>query len=160
VPLKTPDRLPGVRDEEGIIFETTGVATAAGEIRFTGTRFSMFDTAEYDPATGSGLSTAQHKALLDLVHFIEGPADGWASGTFEEILPAGDPFPTSDIWYEDNTKAKKIVENTTTYNANKTINVDTWKIYDTDGTTVLITLLDTYVYSGGVFPYQITRTWS
>ena len=50
---KTPDRSPGVSDEEGVDFETTGLASAGGQLRYTGTRFSMFDNVgEFDPRLG------------------------------------------------------------------------------------------------------------
>lgn len=101
-----------------------------------------------------------HKTMRDLAHFVEsGPADGFASGAYEEILPDGDPFPTSDIWYESAAKAKKIVSLDTTYNANKTINTEVWKTYDIDGITPLVTMTDTYGYSG-IFVSSVARTWS
>lgn len=102
---------------------------------------------------------AKHKALRDLIHFVDnGPADGFASGAFYEQTPAT-AFPTSGIWYTDNTKVDKIVELTVTYNANNTIATEVWKMYDTDGSTVLVTLTDTHVYSG-VFLSNTTRTWA
>ena len=109
--------------------------------------------------SSGGITESQHKALRDLIHFVDGPADGWATGLYFEQLPSGDPFPTSGIWYESSGKTKKIVEQTVAYNANRTINTDTHKIYDTDGSTVLVTLVDTYAYTG-VFIDTVTRTWS
>jgi len=44
-----------------------------------------------------------------------------------------------------------------TYNANKTINTSEWKMYDTDGSTVLATVTDTFSYSG-IFSTGQTRT--
>jgi hypothetical protein len=107
---------------------------------------------------GGGITEAQHKVLRHLIHFIEdGPAEGFASGAYEETLPAADPFPTSIIWWESSSKLKKIVEETVTYNSNKTINTDQWKVYDTDGSTVLATVTDTFAYSG-IFVTSRTRT--
>ncbi len=52
---KTPDRKAGVSDEEGTDYEATGVATAEGQVRYTGTRFSLYDdVGEYDPRGGAG----------------------------------------------------------------------------------------------------------
>ena len=36
---------------------------------------------------------------------------------------------------------------------------EVWKMYDTDGTTVLVTLTDAITYSG-VFEATRTRTWA
>jgi hypothetical protein len=67
---KTPDRSPGPSDEEATLYEDTGLSTTEGEVRYTGTRFSLFDnTGEFDPRTGgSGITEAQHEVLDTLVH--------------------------------------------------------------------------------------------
>lgn len=158
---KTPDRTPGVADEEGIILSDEGVfATVQGEIRYHNGRFSMFDSGvgEYDPASGSGLSASQHKALKDLIHFIKcGPADGWTSGAVE--VRNGTPWLEDVTWYTDATKTNKIVDFTITRNTNKTVATKVWRLYDTDGSTVLVTLTDTFSHSG-VFTTGRTRTWA
>src|SRR5436190_1833013 len=42
------------------------------------------------------LRKADHPGLRQLIHFIEhGPAEGFASGAYRELLPAASPFPTS-----------------------------------------------------------------
>ena len=111
-------------------------------------------------AGSGGLTVAQHKTLRQLIHFIDsGPADGFpASGVNREISyptsPAS-PFPSSVIWYEDAGKTKKIVELTITRNANQTPSSEVWKMYDTDGTTVLLTVTDTISYNGIL---ETTRT--
>lgn len=109
----------------------------------------------------SFVTFTDHKTLRQLIHLAEegGPWDGFPSGLFQEILPTGNPFPTSAIWWESPAKLKKIVEETVTYNANKTINTDEWKVYDTDGVTVLATATDTFSYSG-VFVTSVDRTFS
>lgn len=49
---KTPDRSPGPLDEEAIYFESTSEATTVGEVRYTGSYFSFYDSdGEYDPRT-------------------------------------------------------------------------------------------------------------
>lgn len=104
------------------------------------------------------LSEDAHAALRTLAHFIyEGPAEGFASGAYKETLPIEDAFPTSEIWYTSSAKTHKIVELTVTYNDNRTINTEEWKVYATDGSTVLATVTDTIVYSG-VFESSRTRT--
>ena len=72
-------------------------------------------------AGAGGITVAGHKALQDLIHFIDdGPADGWASGSFKELLPAANPFPTQEIWWTTSGKTHKIVSLDITRNANKT----------------------------------------
>jgi hypothetical protein len=157
---KTPDRSPGVSDEEGIILSNEGVlATVVGEIRYNGSRFSLKDvTGEYDPRSGGGgISEVQHNALRQLIHFInDGPTDGFASGSFKESEAV--VFPTYEIWWESSSKLKKIVSLDTTWTGPK-ITGEVWKIYDTDGSTVLVTVTDAIAYSG-IFEASRTRTWA
>lgn len=78
------------------------------------------------------------------------------TGLFEETLPLANPFPTSEIWWTDSGKTIKVIEVTTTYNGNKTVNTEEFKVYHADG-TLRKTVLDTYTYSG-VFVKDRTRT--
>jgi len=104
-----------------------------------------------------GLTIEAHKTVRQLIHFIdEGPAEGFASGAYKEILPTGNPFPTSIIWWESSSKLKKIVEKTITWSGASPTTI-TWKIYDTDGTTWLWEVSDAISYSG-VFETTRTRT--
>lgn len=103
---------------------------------------------------GGGITADQHKTLRQLIHFIDdGPAEGFDSGAYREILPAGNPFPTSVTWYVDDTKAEKIVEKTISYTGAFPTTI-TWKVYDTDGSSVLATVTDTITYSG---PFEVSR---
>jgi hypothetical protein len=109
-------------------------------------------------AAGSGITVEEHKILRHLIHFIdEGPAGGFASGAFKEVLPAADPFPTQIIWWESSSKLQKIVEKIITRNANQTPATVQWKMYDTSGVTVLVTVTDTISYSG-IFELSRTRS--
>lgn len=105
------------------------------------------------------LTKASHAALRQLIHLSDegGPFEEFASGAYMETLPAGNIFPTSATWYTDATKTKKIVEELVTYNGNNLIDTDTWRVYDTDGVTVLATTVDTITYSG-VVETSRTRT--
>jgi len=104
-----------------------------------------------------GLTASEHKILRQLIHFIEdGPAEGFVSGAYKETLPSGDPFPTSEIWWESSLKLKKIVELTTTWSG-VTITQEVWEVYNTDGITVLATVTDVISYSG-IFETSRTRT--
>ena len=119
--------------------------------------FRFYDGATTITLGGSGISEAQHKALRDLIHFIDdGPADGFASGAFKENTYTGIRL-TSSIWYTDIAKASKIVETNYTYTGIRITSAE-WKMYDTDGSTVLVTLTDAYAYSG-IRLISKTRTW-
>jgi hypothetical protein len=157
---RTPDRFPGEREDEGLLLiPDTIVPLINGEMRYvTGVGFRFFDEGVEKGLTGTGISEAQHKTLRQLVHLAEegGPYEGFTSGAYQETLPAANPFPTSIIWWTSAAKTDKIVEETITYNANKTIATDEWKVYDIDGSTVLATVTDTISYSS-VFETSRTR---
>ena len=126
------------------------------------TRDSSNNMEFKDPTAGTKLlkdllSSTSHQALRQLIHFIDnGPATGFASGAYREVTPSANPFPTAVIWYDDNTKAKKLVEKLTSYTGPNPTQIQ-WKMYDTDGTTVLATVTDAITYSG-VFETSRTRT--
>lgn len=156
----TPDRRPGplIEDEEIRLVSNATGPTVAGAFNYDGTSFQMRDaTGVFDPRTGgSGLTPAQHEALRQLIHFIDdGPANGFPSGSYKEATPTG-PFPTAEIWWESSAKLKKIVSLDTTWTG-ATITQEVWKVYDTDGSTVLATVTDAISYSG-VFETSRTRT--
>lgn len=97
------------------------------------------------------LTSSQHAPIRQLIHFIDdGPAEGFASGAFKETHNSF--FPTASIWYTDSSKADKIVEKTINRSApsgsNLKPNPITWKMYDVDGSTVLVTVQDDITYSG------------
>lgn len=158
--VTTPDRFPGAREEEEVKLDPASLdPPSVGGVRLVSGDFRMRDNfGVFNPREGgTGVTEATHKTLRQLIHFIDsGPAEGFVSGAFQEILPAADPFPTSYIWWTSAAKTAKIVELTLTRNVTKTPNVETWKIYDTDGTTVLATVADTWTYSG-VIPLSRTR---
>jgi hypothetical protein len=103
-------------------------------------------------ASGSGITEAQHKALLQLIHFIdEGPAEGFATGATKTVT--GTVFPTQVLWKRAD--ATKLVEQNLTWTGVVPTTIE-WKIYAADGTTVLATVTDTVAYSG-VFETGRTR---
>jgi hypothetical protein len=117
------------------------------------------NTGVFDPRT---VWKSAHAAVRHLIHFIdEGPAEGFASGAYKEVI--GGAFPTSVIWWESSSKLKKIVEKIITRSGGGATNVKptpiVWKVYDTDGSTVLATVSDAITYSG-VFETARTRTIS
>lgn len=111
----------------------------------------------YDSSTTTGVAQVDHRTLRHLVHFIDdGPACGFASGAVRETLPAGSPFPTSEVWWTDGTKTKKIVE-LAIVRTGVFPTTETWRMYAQDGTTVLCTVVDSISYSG---PFETGRTRS
>lgn len=108
------------------------------------------------------LTAETHKYVRQLIHLADGvggPFEGFSTGAYRETLPAASVFPTSIIWYDDISKAKKIVEKTISYNTNKTVSLVSWQVYDTDGFTVLATVSDTPTYTG-IFEDNRTRAIS
>ena len=161
---KTPDRFPGEEGVEGLNFDVADTAPdAEGEIRYHDGYFKGYDSEGIiNFRGGGGITEAQHRILRQLIHFIdEGPAEGFSSGAYKEVLPSGGPFPTSIIWWESSSKLKKLIEKTITRSGGgATIVTPTpivWKIYDTDGSTVLAEVSDAVVYSA-VFETSRTRT--
>lgn len=155
----TPDRYPGVREEERVRFTDPpqeigeiGYDSASGELQAWDAVGGPFNIR----SGGSGITAEQHRILRQLIHFIgDGPAEGFVSGAYKETLPLGSVFPTSEIWWEANSKLKKIVELLTTWTG---INIteEKWKVYDTDGTTVLWTVTDAITHTG-IFEIDRTR---
>lgn len=143
----TPDRRPGPLDEdEGINLEPQAIApTVNGEFRYVaGLGFRFFEEGVEKGLSGTGITEAQHKVLLNLIHFIdEGPAEGFASGATKTIV--GTVFPTQILWKRAD--ATKLVEQNITWTASKPTTIQ-WKMYAANGTTVLATVTDTISYSG------------
>lgn len=154
----TPDRFPGTREEDELELKpASSDPTVVGAMRSVSGRFRLRDdVGVFDPReAASGISETSHRTIRQLIHFIDsGPASGFASGAYEEIT--GGVFPTAYTWWESVSKLKKIVELLVTRNANQTPATEAWKVYDTDGTTVLATVTDTWAYSG-VTPTSRTR---
>jgi len=109
------------------------------------------------PGGGGGITEPQHKALRDLIHFIDdGPADGFPSGAVKDVTYSG-AFPTGVDWWEDATRTQRIVDLAITYSGAFPTS-EQWRMYDTDGVTVLVTLTDAITYAGA-FETSRTRTW-
>lgn len=154
----TPDRKAGALVEnEEIRFETDSGASPSQNGAMTydpGTgAFKLRDAVgTFDPRASSGVTEAAHKALLQLIHFIdEGPAEGFASGATKTTT--GTVFPTQELWRRAD--STKLVEVNITWTGAVPTTVQ-WKIYAADGTTVLATVTDTITYAG-VFETSRTR---
>lgn len=107
-------------------------------------------------AGGSGIPEAQHKVLRHLVHLAEGggPFDGFSSGAYRETVNVPDsPLVASVTWYASAAKTAKILEKNITYSGVLPITIE-YKVYDTDGMTVLATSTDTITYANG---FEVSR---
>ena len=148
------------RTQDLYLIDMTGgsLPTEEGQVRYINTDILAFVNGSVVSLTagGSGITAAQHQILRQLIHFIDdGPASGFTSGAYKETTPTG-PFPTSEIWWESSAKLKKIVSLDTTWSG-ATITQEVWKVYATDGSTVLATITDAISYTG-VFETSRTRT--
>lgn len=160
MPLTPDDLQGGISDADLLLLRDAGVNPAAiGEVRRNGNDLLAYDGAGLFNLRGSGgISAAQHKALRDLIHFLDdGPGDGFASGAVRDTNYTG-AFPTTETWWEDATRTQRIVQLDTTYTG-AFPTTETWRVYDTDGATVLVTLVDAITYTGA-FEASRTRTWS
>jgi len=150
----TPDRFPGSLGEEEIVLEEQiENPSVEGAVRYVNGSFKAKDeTGVFDLRSGEGLTEEQHKTIRQLIHFIdEGPAEGFVTNAYLEVT--GTVFPTAIIWWESSAKLKKIASKEVTWTGPFPATV-TWKIYDTDGSTVLATVTDTLTYSG---PFEASR---
>ena len=154
---QTPDRHPGdvIIADDGIALTPQGVSpTVNGEVRYVlglGFRFYQEGT-NVGLSSGSGISESSHSALRQLIHFVDnGPAEGFASNAYRETT--GTVFPTAIIWWTSVAKVSKIVEKLITY-VGAFPTIIQWKMYATDGTTVIATVTDTLTYSG---PFETSR---
>jgi len=130
---------------------------AVGTPQITSELNSRISTDGYS----GGFSEDQHKTLRDLIHFISGgPGDGFASGAERITLPAGDPFPTSITWYLDSSLTTKLVEKLIVYTINQVPDTITWNMYNTAGTSIIHTIVDTFTYVNNVFESSRIRTIS
>ena len=154
----TPDRFPGTREEDELkLTPESSDPTSVGAMRLVSGDFRLRDNyGVFNPRAFPG--TLGHSNVRDLIHFIdEGPACGFASGAFKEVI--GGTFPTQIIWWESAAKLKKIVEKNITRSGGGATNTTPtpieWKMYDTDGVTVKCTVTDAITYSGA---FEVSRT--
>lgn len=152
--------LPDAFPEEILLTDTTtfGGLTLSGNLLMGGNLINGLGSPLLgtDAANKAYVDTlfATHPELRQLIHFIDqGPAKGFASGAYKETLPVG-PFPTSVIWWTSVAKTHKIVEKTITYTGPNPTTI-VWKMYATDGVTVIETVTDAISYTG---PFEATRT--
>lgn len=147
-------------DGVGVFQEKVGVVLQFKSF-VAGQSIIVTDLGDTIEITSTALTPGQHRTLRQLIHFIDqGPAEGFLSGAFKEVLPEASPFPTSVTWYTNSGKTQKIVEKLITRSGGGATNIAptpiTWIMYDEDGTTIVAKVIDSITYSG-VFEYQVTR---
>jgi hypothetical protein len=102
----TPDSFPGIRKETGVDFSDEAVdASAEGEVRYSGGKFSFYDsTGEFDP---NSVGFSGHQTVDSLVHLIA------EDGYFEPTYTGNDL--TAATVFTDSGKSTKIREVTVEY---------------------------------------------
>ena len=139
--------------DEDVGFEDTVLLPSRIVITKTIASFDESVTAlPESPPTVQGIGLSLRSLILFLT---EGPATGYPSGSFKEIV--GGIFPSSVIWWTSAAKIAKIVEKTIVRNPNQTPSTVDWKLYASDGTTVIEAVTDAITYSG-VIETSRTRT--
>lgn len=95
------------------------------------------------------------RQLILLAEGVGGPMEGFTSGAYRETLPLADPFPTSIIWWTSLAQTTKLVEKTIVRDSQQNPVTINWKVYDTDGITILTSITDTITYDDA---FEISRT--
>jgi hypothetical protein len=141
-------------DGATLLAQATDIIVYSGPFEIHRTR-SLVDYG----IAASDLTAETHKAVRQLIHLsdgVGGPWEGFPTGAYREITYSGF-LVTKVAWYDDSTKAKKIVEKSLTYNSNFTVSAIAWVVYDTDGTTALGQVSDAITYSSF---FEVARTRS
>lgn len=104
------------------------------------------------------VSRPGHKALRQLIHFVEtnSPGDGFGAGPYVADLTYAGQKPASEIWYTSAARTHKICQWSATYNPNQTPATETWTVYKEDGSSPAATAADSISYTG-ILPTTRTR---
>lgn len=143
-----------------VTFQYEGVTQGAGgtttTVDFVGTGVS----ASY---VGTTTTYAVTRGLLaddrELILLAErsGPFEGYSS-SFNETIMHRSVFPSASIWYTDNTKTSRIVEQELVYVGNNIVSSQSiFRVYEQYGTTVRTTSTDT-IYYNGIFEISRSRS--
>ena len=133
-----------VFDDASNVDETTIISRDGDDMQFKDSNNPTFVTLTDLLAGAGGITIGSHPQLLQLIHFIdEGPAEGFTTGAKKSVV--GTVFPTQELWKRSD--ATKLVEKNIIWTGPNPTTIE-WKIYDTDGSTVLATITDTISYSG------------
>lgn len=140
--------------ESGLDFYPDGTEhpSVNGQVRYVdGEGFKFFEEGQELSLAGEGVTEAQHRALRQLIHFLDQGPEG---NSFKEVLPVASPFPTQVVWWDSGDKNVKILEKTVIRNAGQFPTEIKWEIYNLAGDTILATVTDFITYSG---PFEVSR---
>jgi hypothetical protein len=150
---QTPDEFPGEAIQESLLLEDEGLGLAVtpGQMRYSGGRFTMFDSVgEFDPRTGGGITEPQHEALDTLAHEI-------VEDSFDEVTYTGTRITNVTTW-TDVTKTTKVREQQISYTLGRVSQIIDIQ-YDAAGVeTYRVTEDITYAFPFGNRVASITRT--
>jgi hypothetical protein len=107
-----------------------------------------------DPQVCADLITTQAQVIAAQIAYFDAGGNTVRNGAYREVLPAGSPFWTSDIWYTSVGKTQKIQETLRTLNATNLPTGVSVKQYDAGG-ALFRTVTDTITYVNGT---ESTRT--
>lgn len=102
--------------------------------------------------TGGMVTTSSHKALTDLIHYIDG-GPVYGPGPYYYVqTPLGSLSPTTGAWYTNVASNKKVVEQNIVWNG-AYMSQSIWKVYASDGVTVVGQITDNFTYISGSLAY-------
>lgn len=134
---RTPDRFPGLREEEEGILVDPGTATPTrnGELRYVvGVGFRVYEEGVEKGLSG-GIDPPQHEALSTLVHDV-------ASDSWLEVIRDSNRV-TSLIYWSDSGKTSKVRESIVSRDGNN-------RVYQVEDRQ----------YSGGVLFEKVITTYT
>lgn len=136
---RTPDRYPGVREEDEVRFdEVQADPPDAGSVRYVNGYLRARDSeGVFGLRGGGGITEEQHRQLDQLVHNL-------AEDYYEEYTRTGNKVTNITVW-TDSGKTQKIREEQYTYSGNLVTEVVTIQ-YDGSGAE-FERLTETYTYT-------------
>jgi len=118
----------------------------------TGQVLEKASNADQDTRWADQASSIDYRKLQFLIE--SGPIEIWPH-SYKTVV--GGAFPTAITWWTDNTQTVKIIEKLIVRNANQLPTSITYRVYSSDGLTVVKQLVDVPTYSG-VFETALSRT--
>lgn len=97
-----------------------------------------------------------HASVADFSHWLDAPADGYASGTFRQTSFVGS-LPQTITWYASNAATVRLFQTSITYTG-VLMSQRVHRLFAAN--QVIRTLTETFNYTGGLFSPSITRTWT
>ena len=128
----TPDRHPGVSDDEGVNLEPASAPVANGQVRYVaGVGFRFFEEGVETGLTGTGLSEAQHEALDTITHDI-------SETCYLELTRNTQGRVTVVSYWDSPAKTKKVRETVLTRNGAGRVTQDATTQYDAAGVVKMV----------------------